>query len=398
MRIILSTLMLMLVSLTALADDQNITLNVTKTNWDVIGSEQGEVVATVNSNLDPFDHYEAEIRCSEDPEQYISFANLNSIEGELMCFCYEGGHFDLYKDYHYTLTVKAFDVPYYGVQPKVTATYDFLGTGIEAPKYADVTATIDLEQNIMGLGYNLPADGMIEVHFSAPVTGVKAWVALGFEGSRTLYAYSMPEGLTWIVDASEFIGSQGSFDLHVTGFDIATGYPIKGLDGDHSFAFTIVNITGLPTPVLEENGTSVNEIKTLTFTYDAGISLNYNAGSAWKQIAIADAEGNTVATNFSEKQFSVQGTDGKTITLTLSEAITNAGTYTVKVPYAAFFLDSDLNAVLSGAAEYTISVENSTGISDISNEVTSFDYNISGQRVNGKKGLIIQNGKKMFKK
>ena len=229
------------------ATSSEIELNITKKDWATIGNENGEVIGTVNSSIDPFDHYEAEIRCKEDADQYISFANIYKIKGDITCYSFEGGHYDLNEGYHYTLTVKAFDVPYYGAKPVATTTYEFVGTGVKAASFADVTATIDLAKNAQGLGYDLSENGIIGVQFSAPVKNASAWVAMGFDGSRKLsITPADSEGKKWTIDASSFIGDEGSFDLHVTAYDIASGLQIRGLDADHSFYFSVVTAISVP--------------------------------------------------------------------------------------------------------------------------------------------------------
>lgn len=627
MKKVLVALMLILSLSTALAnayanEDPAISLKITKTNWSSIGSKDGETIGSVSCNIDPFDHFEAEIRCSEDPDQFIPFSNIFSRQGNLVCYSFEGGNFPLNKDYHYTLTVKAFDVPYYGVQPKATETYSFVGTGEKAKEYADISITTNLEVNAQGLGYNMPSDGIIVVTFSSAVNNPKAWAALGMDGSHNLSVYSIGnEGRTWGIDISEYKDEEGGVDIHITAYDVATGNQIRGQDGEHSFAFAIfcsastdtptipieptdpsdpstpttptyyyksyvsvngndynlfespfvswdkfpegsvvrfetddpsivkvsyeiVDITknevlksladlslgsngiwsveapkdyvcldghtyelklyarnsnsamittnivyslfmtingttstgpvlsnikfssidpdtdkllagpttvtvnfseppttveawaargmntkvdlktskkgnsiqidvpeevmiggtcsifvrakdsdgniigggdqtvnpdngylnfewmttvGLPSPKLTEDGTIVDEIKTLNFTYSGGIGLNLNNNSGWKDIKIVDENGRIVMTGFTEDQFEVYGAFGvyTRITLNLKDAITKSGTYLVKLPYASFFLGEEYNAMLNGESTYSITIDEKPTLSNI---------------------------------
>lgn len=227
----------------------SIALNITKTNWATIGSQNGETIGTVTLNgIDEFDHFEAEIRCAEDPDQYITFANVNTNGGDLMCFAWEGGHHDLYKGYHYTITIKAFNVPYYGASPVATTTYEFVGTGVEPIIYSDITiASTTLQENAQGLGWDCVGESF-DVTFSAPVAKVKAWWAMGFGGSADCTVTKKDaEGLVWTVVLpndieAEEAGMIATADINITAWD-AEGHQIKGANGDHAFAYTVIPVT-----------------------------------------------------------------------------------------------------------------------------------------------------------
>ena len=86
MKKVLVVLMLILSLSTALAnayanEDPAISLKITKTDWSSIGGKDGEIIGTVSCNIDPFDHYEAEIRCAEDPDQFAKVLLLQLLPG-----------------------------------------------------------------------------------------------------------------------------------------------------------------------------------------------------------------------------------------------------------------------------------------------------------------------------
>ena len=223
--------------------EPEIVLNITKTNWSKIGSESGEAIGTAElKGGDAFDHIEAEIRCQEDPDQYITFANLRTNGGNLMCYAWEGGSYTLNKGYHYTLIVRAFDVPYYGVEPIAVATYEFVGTGAEAIVYSDIELTkVDLPENdLLYHGYDLKVTSF-DVTFSAPVSKVKVWGAMGMDGSINYSAAKKSEdGTVWTILLNEdILNEEGSVNLMIQAWD-AAGVQAKGWNGDHAFDMNLI--------------------------------------------------------------------------------------------------------------------------------------------------------------
>ncbi len=226
------------------AGDPEIVLNITKSSWSKIGSESGEAIGTAElKNAIAFDHIEAEIRCQEDPDQYISFANLMQNGGQLKCYCWEGGSYTLNKGYHYTLTVKAFDVPYYGVAPIAVATYEFVGTGAEAVTYnADLhIAQVGLTPNALLVnGYELNTNSF-DVTFSESVSRVKAWGAMGMDGSVNYSAQKKSDdGTVWtIILNDDVLNDEGAINLMIQAWD-AKGVQAKGENGDHAFGLNLI--------------------------------------------------------------------------------------------------------------------------------------------------------------
>ncbi len=227
-----------------------IKLNITKKSWATIGAENGEVIGTAElKNTDNFDHFEAVIRCAEDPDQYITFADCMVNGGKLVCYTWTGGHYTLNNGYHYTLTVDAYDVPYYGSKPVATATYDFVGTGAEATKYCDITITnVDLTPSTLLVnGYNYNGD--FDVTFSEPVARVQSWWAMGMEGTRRLSATQKSEdGTVWTINLDSVLeGLEGAANIQITAWN-ADGLQMRGEGGDHSFALNIIVSGGEDAP------------------------------------------------------------------------------------------------------------------------------------------------------
>lgn len=233
------------------ANDVEVKLNITKNSWATIGAENGEVVGTVElKNSNKFDHFEAAIRCTEDPDQYITFADCMVNGGQLVCYAWEGGHYTLNKGYHYTLTVEAYDEPYYGILPVATATYNFVGTGAEATKYCDITITnVGLTPNSLLInGYNYNGD--FDVTFSAPVARVESWWAMGQEGTKRLSATKKSkDGTVWTINLGSALEDiEGAANIQITAWN-AEGLQIQGEGGDHSFALNIIVSGGEDDPV-----------------------------------------------------------------------------------------------------------------------------------------------------
>lgn len=235
-------LLLMVVAVVANAA-VTIQFNCTKNSWSTIGNENGEEIGTVTvTGIQGFDHVQAEIRCAEDADQYISLANVNSNGGKLYCYTWEGGHHDLNKGYHYTLTINAFDVPWYDAKPVATTTYTFEGTGVSATTYCDVTLTdVSLKPNDIILnGYDVFGT-TFDVTFSQSVSRVETWWAKGFLGSEKFTATKKSsDGRTWTVHMSDQVLTyEGSVCVMVTAWN-QQGVQMRGENGDHAYAINII--------------------------------------------------------------------------------------------------------------------------------------------------------------
>ena len=227
-----------------------VSLNLTKTGWTKVGTPNGENIGTatlLNSKM--FDHFEFEITCEEDPDQYITFAASLSNPGNIVCYDPR----KLYKGYHYTLHVYAFTVPYYGVAPVASAEYKFVGEGEAAPVYSDIeVASVELTPSNLG-GYTV-SKRTFDVTFTAPVSKAEAWNAAGLLGSTPVTIVQKDtEGLVWTVilpapnnEADEV----EAYSINIVVWD-ANGVKAKGWNADNSFVYSIVY----------DKGTSINNVK-----------------------------------------------------------------------------------------------------------------------------------------
>lgn len=237
----ISCVLAVLLFSTARTMAQSIVFNCTKTTWNAIGHSDGEAIGTVELTGDGmFDHFEAEIWCQDDPDQYITFANCNTNGGQLVCYAWEGGHYDLNADYHYTLIIKAFDTPYYGLPPVATKTINFIGTGIPGTPYCNITLTnIGLSTNsAIENGYTHTFQPF-NVTFSEPVSRVEAWCEIARTGSVDIETTkNSSDGRTWSINGAmvPFGTENGIANLVVTAWNsrgiqmrgvYAHGYPIN---------------------------------------------------------------------------------------------------------------------------------------------------------------------------
>lgn len=236
----------------ASAIDADVIFICTKTNWSTVGSDRGEALGTVTLTNGTLDHFEGEIRCDEDKDQYISLANAMSNGSTIYCYCWEGGSYPLNSGYHYTITIKAFDVPYYGAKPVATTTYKFVGTGNMATPYNDniQLTKVDLEPNSLIMnGYNI--NGMsFDITFSAPVSAVSSWWAKGYDGTEMLTAVKKKgDGTVWTINlSSDILSAEGSANIQIQAWD-AEGIQLRGDNGDHAFAINIVISDTSPTGI-----------------------------------------------------------------------------------------------------------------------------------------------------
>lgn len=111
------------------ADDVVINVDITKNDWDKIGTTVGETIGTVSSNIPNFDHYRFTISSEEDSESFISFDDLKTIEGKIVCTSPRNEGYSLNDGTNYTLTINAYDVPTFGAEPVATQTFNFVGSG-----------------------------------------------------------------------------------------------------------------------------------------------------------------------------------------------------------------------------------------------------------------------------
>lgn len=227
------------------ASAQSITFNCTKSSWSTIGSQNGENIGTVRLNgTSEFDHFEAEIKCQEDPDQYITFANCNTNGGSLICYAWEGGHYDLNKDYHYTITIRAYEYPYYNTKPVATLTKSFIGTGVDGIPYSNVTVqSVSLKSN--GLIYNgyTYKGGNFDVTFTEPVSKVEVWCEIIRTGVVELKATKKSaDSRTWTINPSAITVEQESIaNLMVTAWDMR-GIQMRG-ESSHAYPINLVNST-----------------------------------------------------------------------------------------------------------------------------------------------------------
>lgn len=219
-----------------------IILKITKTSWTTIGSESGETIGSATLiNAPAFDHISAEIRCKEDPEQYISFADTYTNGGALKCYCWEGGHYELNAGNHYTLTVMGFDVPYYGVPPIATTTYEFVGEGKLTAVYSDIDVkNVNLRSTSTLYHGFICSTNTFDVEFTRPATNVKAWGAMGFDGSENYTTKKKSDdGCIWtVIMPKSVLDNEGSLNVMITAWD-SNGNQMKGENADHAYAVNL---------------------------------------------------------------------------------------------------------------------------------------------------------------
>lgn len=237
----------------------NITLDITKTDWATIGSENGEVIGTVTSDAETFDHYDFSIKCAEDPDMFISFADLTKVSGDIKCYAWEGGAYDLYNGYHYTITVNAYDVPYFNAVPVATTKYEFVGTGKTPTVYNNNITINNVSLKADDLVFNgYVADGnTFDVTFSEPITEIKAWAALGFDGSANMTAVKKSDdGTVWTLTLpSSVISDEGAVNVMIQAWDV-NNVMAKGENGDHAFGLNIIFTAVTPSSI---NGIAISK-------------------------------------------------------------------------------------------------------------------------------------------
>ncbi len=229
----------------------NINLDITKTDWSTIGNQNGEVIGTVSCDAEVFDHYVFSIKCTEDPDAFISFQNLTKASGNITCYAWEGGTYDLYKDYHYILTVEAYDEPYFNAVPVATKTYEIVGTGKIPTVYNNTlrVSNVSLESDDVVFNGFKANGSTFDVTFSEPVSKVVTWIALGFDGSKNMTASKKSDdGTVWTFILPSDVDTEGAQNVMFQVWD-NNDIMARGENGDNAFALNIIMSNSSPEDV-----------------------------------------------------------------------------------------------------------------------------------------------------
>lgn len=250
LRLLFTLAFIFISTLTYAEGNVKISFDCAKTSWASIGNLNGEDIGTVTVTGSTIDHIEASIMCKEDADQFITFANIYGDNGSLKCYTGSDAPYELNNGFHYTLTIVAFDVPYYGVPPIATYTYDFVGTGAEATVYCDMQMTVNLQSDIFGLGYILKGTSF-DVTFSEKVSRVKAWWPQGQDGSTDLTANKKSDNVWTINLPSKAMSEEGSLNIMIQAWN-ANGVQARGERGNgHAWGFNVLPSGGIPDGIEE---------------------------------------------------------------------------------------------------------------------------------------------------
>lgn len=286
--------------------------------------------------------------------------------------------------------------------------YNFLvnGTNANVAVYSDVTVlsiTPGTNEVIR------TATPVITITFSEPIASVKVKAILGQMDWQNLSAdcVTTTDNQTWQIAVPAGIITGGALSLDITAIDNA-GHrvtdPQAGVGSPETcyLQYGWLSTVGLPVPELAEDGATLSAIEALHFSY-AGIGLNQdNATATWQQITIT-RDGEPVALEITADLFSVSGdasVGGTELTLTLPEALTAAGTYTITVPAFAFMLGHDNANFYSGDCQYTVCISGTTGIEAVEAARQGAAYTLSGVRANSLQAgsIYVVGGQKVIVK
>lgn len=253
------------------------------------------------------------------------------------------------------------------------------------------------------------AQPVITVAFSEPIASLSASAVIGQQVLIAIPAANIvtDDYTTWSINIPADAIADGALSLDVVAIDnngnrVTDAQYGVGTPTNCYLSFGWAATIDLPTPELAENGTTVDAITALHFTYE-GIGLNVdNATATWNQISIT-RDGEILDIEITESMFSIDGDNsvgGTELVLTLNEALTEAGTYTISVPAYAFMLGHDQYNYYNGACEFTVTVSAVTGIATVNAAGNGAIYGLNGVKadrlVSG--SLYIQNGQKVIVK
>lgn len=213
-----------------------------------------------------------------------------------------------------------------------------------------------------------PSQKTISFTYSGPVQNVKATIPKGM-GIGTVdcgVALSDDEKTVTVTIPESILSTYHHFTLNVYAYGKDNGGAVKGNSGEKEVSAYQVNVDvdyNLPKANISwpTESTTTCAVSTLKFAYANGILEGYNG----EEITVKDGDGNVVATSlqimnvipFTEKQnYNYLVNE---VAVSLNEAITTPGTYTVTVPKGLFNLDQSADGFTSKpcqAATYTFTI------------------------------------------
>lgn len=282
--------------------------------------------------------------------------------------------------------------------------YNFLVNG---------TADVAVYSNVTLVGVTPSANTIITeetptvvITFSEAIASLSAKAITGQMSSMNIPAANISTGdnIIWNIRIPKGAIVDGSLSLDIVAIDYNGNRvtdPENGVGSPENcyLNFGWAATIGLPTPDLAEDGTTLDELESLHFTY-SGIGLNVdNATATWNQITIS-RNGEVLDITIAESMFDVTGdasVGGTELTLTLPEPIRVSGVYTITVPAYAFMLGHDQANFYSGACEFTVTVDVPTGIQQVAAQQNGVVYRLDGtQAANMNSGLYIVGGQKVM--
>lgn len=155
------------------------------------------------------------------------------------------------------------------------------------------------------------------------------------------------------------------------------------------------NVTATPA-----DKSSVAELSTISLTFRDGEGVTYDYDM---ECTLTDAGGNTVATltwmDMNYDYLEEDGNEYEQVIITLPEAVTAAGTYTLNIPAEFFSYDYGQTPVSALTFTWTISVDGIKGVE--TNGAALCIYDLSGRRIQAASlkelpaGIYIVNGRKV---
>lgn len=231
-----------------------------------------------------------------------------------------------------------------------TATFTFNGAA-EAYVYSDVMLTNEIdgpialdskEQNTYVLKFNAPANVKEAVINTGAGTSVNC--AVEANSDKTEWTVTLNNGV---------LSSFEAFDLNIFAEDM-DGHAINKASSDFVEVTNLEDNTWLTVKFTAEynrydltvspaNEETVESVDKITFSYSAGIGLNWG-GDANAEIVIRDREGYVTFGTFkmSDMKYDKSASVTKEMWIELDEPITDAGYYVVDVPSNFFILGQDM--------------------------------------------------------
>lgn len=331
-----------------------------------IGVLTAKTTTTITTNKDSEIGYAVwELRDKSDPVNgYVRSGYLTGPTDEGFTISWYGEALAAGKDYTFTLKTWKTEEDSRTVDPNLGEVSFVIHGAKEAYVYSDVTLNTDISSPFVMASAD---DNVLSLEFSAPVT-LTAVVNLGSglsadctvektDADGKVWAVTMPQDA---IDVNVFAKDSEGRAVNKTANGLGT---IMGNEANTWFEIHVSAEYNKPDLTVEPaDGSELESIETITFSYEGGIMCNW--GATTTPITIYNRSTRQPVATFTQDDVVEIGGESffdpiVSCYVQLKTPITEAGTYTVEIPSGFFILGEQMMAPSSKATSVTYVVKGS---------------------------------------